>query len=57
MEEIGGLGRVGARVGKVAAEEFGGGEIDEDQHTLAAWVETDVAGRGGQVRGGQAVSE
>ena len=37
MEEIGGLGRVGARVGKVAAAEFGGGEIDEDQHALAAW--------------------
>ena len=37
MEEIGGLGRVGARVWKVAAAEFGSGEIDEDQHALAAW--------------------
>lgn len=36
VEEIGGLGRVGARVGKVAAEEFGGGEIDEDQHRVGS---------------------
>ncbi len=50
MEEIGGLGCVGARVGEVAAAEFGGGEIDEDQHAflsnrldLVQWTAPDVA--------------
>lgn len=37
VQEIGNLSDARARGGKVAAAELGGGEIDEDQHALAAW--------------------
>jgi hypothetical protein len=37
MQEIGSLSDTGARGGKVTAAQFGGGEVNQDEHVLPAW--------------------